>query len=318
MKAMILQRFGRNEELQVKEVETPIPRDHEVLIRVAYAGVNPVDWKIRDGYLKELIPHDFPIILGWDVAGTVAAIGKKVKNLSVGDEVFSYVRKPRVQWGAYAEYVAFDAQDVVKKPMNISMAQAASLPLVSLTAWQSLFDAVGLKKNETVLILGGSGGVGSMGIQFASNTGAFVITTASPKKHDYVKSLGADVAINYKENVLDRVKKLAPLGVDVVFDCVGGDPFQKGLLCVKKGGRIVSILEHLDSKDAERLDIQAKYVFVSPSGQDLSSIRDLIEQQKVIPPHVEEMNIKDASLAQEKLRLGNVLGKMVLKVDFRA
>jgi NADPH:quinone reductase-like Zn-dependent oxidoreductase len=316
MKAVVIEEFGDVSKLHVRDVEKPIPLDDEVLIRVAYAGVNPVDWKIREGYLQDLIPHDFPIILGWDAAGVIAEIGKNVTNLSVGDEVYSYVRKDRVKYGAYAEYVAFKAKDVVKKPKGLSMAEAASLPLVSLTAWQSLFVAAGLKKTEKILILGGSGGVGSMGIQFAKNVGAYVITTASSKKHDYVERLGADVAIDYKDNVIERVRKYAPGGVDVVFDCFGGAAFKEGVACVRKGGRIVSILERLDPQEAKRLGIEAKYVFVSPSGKDLTSITELVEQKKVVPPHIEEMSIRDVAMAQEKLRLGNVLGKIVLKMDF--
>lgn len=314
MKAMVLDSF--HGELKVQEVPKPEPLAQEVLIHVAYAGVNPVDWKIREGYLEDRLPHEFPLILGWDVSGIVVSVGEKVQNLKVGDEVYSYVRKPLVKWGAYAEYVAFDAKDVVKKPKTLSLAQAAVMPLVSLTAWQSLFHAVHLKKGETILIQGGSGGVGSMAIQFAKNMGANVLVTAGSKKHEYVKRLGADLAIDYREDVVSRVKEHALQGVDVVFDCHGGESFKKGLSCLKKGGRIVSILEHLDPQQAHTMGIQAYYVFVTPSGKDLGAIKELVEQGKVVPPHIEEMSIRDASSALEKLRNGAVFGKIVLKVLF--
>ncbi|MBS0647848.1 MAG: NADP-dependent oxidoreductase [Verrucomicrobia bacterium] len=310
MKAMVIEEFGSSVQPFLKEVPRPVALDNEVLIKVAYAGVNPVDGKIKAGYLTGAIPHEFPLILGWDAAGTVAEVGKNVKNFKVGDEVFAYVRKPILQWGAYAEYVAFDAQNVAKKPRGISFAQAAALPLVSLTAWQSLFDAAHLKKGETVLIHAASGGVGSMAVQFAKNAGAQVITTASRKKHDYVKKLGADLLIDYqKEDFADRL----PRSVDVVFDTVGGETFQKSLACLKKGGRIVSILQR-DLTEAEQKGIEAHYVFVSPSGPELHTIAQLIEQKKVVPPHIEEMDLREAGAALNKLQAGQVLGKIVLKI----
>ncbi len=310
MKAMVLEKFGGIEYLHMTEMATPALAEGEVLIRIAYAGVNPVDWKIREGYLKDMIPHDFPIILGWDVAGTVMKVGKNVENLRIGDEVFSYIRKPIVKWGAYAEFVAFTAADVVRKPKNLTLAQAGALPLVSLTAWQALFDFAHVKRGETVLIQGGSGGVGSMAIQFAKWAGAKVIATASTKKHDYIKSLGADVAIDYHEDFESRIEK-----VDLVFDCVGGEAFTKSLPCLKRGGRIVSILEQMDPAQAKRLGIEASYVFVRPNGAQLATIADLIEKGHVKPPHIEEMRLDEAGKAQEKLKAGNVLGKIVLKVS---
>lgn len=308
MKAIVLHEF--NGELQIETVQDPKPQDSEVLIKASHAGVNPVDWKIREGYLKDLFPHNFPIILGWDVSGVVVEAGKDVHNLHIGEEVFAYVRKPIVKWGAYCEYVTFEAKDVVRKPKNISLSSAAALPLVSLTAWQSLFDTVGLKKGEKILIQGGSGGVGSMAVQFAKYAGSFVIATACPKKHAYVKQLGADRVIDYKENLEAALTEK----VDVVFDCVGGEAFEKSLPCLKKGGRIVSILEHMDQKREHDLGIKAYYVFVHPSGQALARIAELIEHKKIVPPHIEEMALEEAFFALEKQKSGNVFGKLVLKV----
>jgi NADPH2:quinone reductase len=234
--------------------------------------------------------------------------------LSPGDKVYADARKPTVKWGTYAEYVTFDAKNTTKIPNNLSLKEAGALPIVSLTAWQSLFDAAHLKKGETILIQGGSGGVGSMAIQFAKWAGAKVIATASPQKHDYIKNFGADVAIDYKENVLEHVHNFAERGVDVVFDCVGGNAFTSSLPCLKKGGRIVSIRERLDEQQAKNLGITAIYVFVQPNGEQLAKIAELIEKGKVKPPHVEEMTLENAVSAQEKLRSGQVLGKIVLKI----
>lgn len=310
MKAMVIEEFGESAQLFLKEMPKPTAQEGEVLIKVAYAGVNPVDWKIKEGYFKGAVPHEFPLILGWDVAGSIVEVGKNVKDFKVGDEVFAYVRKPLLKWGAYAEYVAFDAQNVAKKPRGISFAEAAALPLVSLTAWQSLFDAAHLKKGETVLIHAASGGVGSMAVQFAKNAGAKVIATVSSQKHDYVKKLGADLLIDYhKENFADRFQG----SIDVVFDCVGGETFQKSLACLKKSGRIVSILQR-DLAEAQQKGVEAHYVFVSPSGPQLETIAQLIEQKKVVPPHVEEMDLREAGAALNKLQAGQVLGKIVLKI----
>lgn len=314
MQAMVIEAFGGPEKLHLIDMQKPAPNADEVLIRAVYAGVNPVDWKIREGYLQSRLPHEFPIILGWDVAGTVEAVGKNVRDLKIGDEVFAYVRKPLVKWGTYAEYVVSTAKNVAKKPKNISFAEAAALPLVSLTAWQSIFDSAHLKKGETLFIQGGSGAVGSMAIQFAKYAGASVLATASTKKYEYVRKLGTDLAIDYKGNIVDQVKAAKKDGVDVVFDCVGGESFKKCLPCLKKGGRIISLIEHLEPAEAEKLGITANYVFVEPNGDQLLQIAQLIEENKIAPLPIEEMMLQDAGLAQEKVRSGAVMGKIVLKI----
>ena len=314
MKAIVIDEFGGPEKLHVKEVQKPSALDSEVLVQVAYAGVNPVDRKIREGFLKERLPHVFPIILGWDVSGTVVEIGKAVKNLKVGDQIYSYIRKPVVQWGAYAEYVAIEAKHVVRKPSSLTLAESAAVPLSGLTAWQALFDNAHLKKGETVLILGGSGGVGSLAIQFAQSIGAKVIATSSPEKHDYIKKIGAQIALDHKGDLRKQLQACAKDGVDVVFDCFGKEAFQIGLDVLKKGGRMVSILEHLDPSEAQKRGITTSYVFVQPSGPQLQQIADLIDKKKVISQPVEEIPLKEAAAAQEKLYQGKVIGKLVLKV----
>lgn len=315
MKAIIIEEFGGPEKIHLKEVPKPQINDHQILIQSAYAGINPSDWMIREGLLKDYIPHEFPLILGMDASGIVVETGKEVKEFKVGDEVFCYVKNPTVKWGTYAEYVACEAKFAAKKPKRISFAEAAALPMVSLTAWQSLFNAAHIKKGETILIQGGSGGVGSMAVQLAKYAQVKVLATASQKKQDYVKKMGADHVIDYRENVKDRVKMYAPEGVDVVLDCVGGNVFRESLLCLKRGGRMVSVLEKLDPEEADKLNITAKIVFTTPNGHELKQIAHLIEEQKLILPHIEEMSWKEAARAQEKLRSGSVLGKIVLKIQ---
>lgn len=313
MKAIAIKEFGGIDQLEMIEVPTPKPKDNELLIEVVYTAVNPVDWKIREGMLKDRIPHQFPLILGWDVAGIVSAAGSDVDNFKAGDAVYAYCRKPIVQWGTYAEYVTFEAENVAHKPKNITFAQAAAIPLVGLTAWQALFDAAKLKKGETILIHAGSGGVGSLAIQFAKNAGAHVITTASATNHDYVMNLGAEHAIDYKDGFVDAVKKLTTQGVDIVFDLAGGETLRDSSQVIKKGGRLVSIVEKPDP-NLEKQGIHGIYVFVSPSGKELSEITLLIEQGKVVVPNIEEMPLKEAAAAQEKNRKGHTQGKIVLKV----
>lgn len=314
MKAIIIDAFGGPEKLQYTDIPNPILEGNDVLIKVAYAGVNPVDWKIREGLLKDRLPHEFPLIMGWDVSGVVSEIGSNVDDFKVGDEVFSYVRKPIVKWGAYAEFVTMDAEYVAKKPKNSSFAEAAAVPLIGLTAWQALFTTAHLQRGETVLILGGSGGVGSMAVQFAKSMGANVLATASLKNHDYVKKLGATEVFDHGGNVVEQVQNFTKGGVDVVFDCFGKEAFRNGLSCLKKGGRIVSILEHLEPEEAKKLGIVASYLFVSPNGHQLKNIAHLINEKKVQAPSIEEMPLKDAAIAQEKIRTKSTSGKIVLKV----
>ncbi|MBK7960201.1 MAG: NADP-dependent oxidoreductase [Bdellovibrionales bacterium] len=181
MKAITIDKFGGPEVLKMTNVPTPIPMDREVRIKISYASVNPVDWKIREGYLATMIPHHFPLIPGWDLAGLIESCGKDVTSFKVGDRVFSYARKPEVQWGTYAEFITLDESVVSHIPESINEEQAATIPLVGLTAWQALHDFSQIEKNMNVLVLGGSGGVGSFAIQFAKAAGASVWTTASKK-----------------------------------------------------------------------------------------------------------------------------------------
>lgn len=316
MNAVLIDRFGSAEQLHLTKVPMPQPAPHEVLIQIEYTSVNPVDWKIREGYLAERLPHRFPLILGWDAAGKISAIGNQVKNFQIGDEVYAYCRKETVENGTYAQYIAVAADCVAKKPKSISFAQAASIPLAGLTAWQALFDVGKLQKGQTVLIHAGAGGVGSFAIQLAKWAGANVITTASASKTDYVKQLGADLAIDYnKEKFADRIRKEYPQGIDLVLDMLGGQTLKNSVPLLKKGGCVVGILEKFDEKQAEKLGIRSEYVFVRPNSRELSEIARLIEEGKLHLPYIEEMSLTQAALAQEKIREGHTKGKIVLKVS---
>jgi NADPH2:quinone reductase len=314
MKAIVFDRFGAA--LHESEMATPQPSDHEVQIQIKYSGVNPVDYKIREGLLENRMEHGFPLIPGWDAAGVISAVGNNVSDFKIGDEVFAYVRKAVIQDGTYAEYVTFEANNVAPKPKNISFAQAAAIPLVVLTAWQALFDMAQLKKDETVFIPAGAGGVGSLAIPIAKHAGARVYSSASSKNHDYVYKLGATEVIDYsKEDFVAKMKELVPEGVDVVFDTMGGENLKRSFDILKPGGRIVSIVAKPDADQAAKRQVKAGYVFVRPNGKQLREIAHLIETGVIPPPHIEEMDLSHASEAQDKVKQGHTKGKIVLKVN---
>lgn len=312
MKAVVIKEYGNAEKLEMIDVPTPRPESHEVKIHIHYSGVNPVDWKIREGMLQKVFPCEFPLIPGWDAAGIVEEVGSDVTEFQVGDEVYTYCRKPIVQWGTYAQYVCFDSRFVAPKPKNISFAQAAAIPLTGLTAWQAVFDQLKLHPHETILIHAGAGGVGGFAIEFAKLAGATVITTSSSANHPYVKELGADMAIDYHTQDFDQVVRTAyPNGIDAVLDTVGGATLQNSFRLLKPGGRLLSIVEPIRT---EHPGIEAKFMLVQPNGEQLREIGRLIEEGKISPPQIEEMPLENAPQAQQKSEAGHTRGKIVLRV----
>lgn len=315
MRAIVIESFGGPEVLRQADVPTPEPAPDEVLIEVAYAAVNPVDWKIREGMLAGMFPHEFPVILGWDAAGTVKDMGKNVTGFRSGDRVHAYCRKPKVRFGTYAEFVTMNQAAVAPMPKNVGFAEAASIPLAGLTAWQSLFDAANIQAEDKVLIHAGAGGVGSLAIQFAKHAGAEVLTTAGEGNHAYVKTLGADVAIDYtKEDFIDAVRKREPGGIDLVIDAVGNDVQRKSYEVLKNGGRLVSIVNVPSEEEARRYGVGASHVFVTPDGEQLRRIGALIESGAVKPPALQEMRLEESAEAQQRSKGGHVRGKIVLGI----
>lgn len=315
MKAVVIEKFGDLDDVKVEEAPVPYPQKDEVQIEVHYSGINPVDWKICEGVLKDFLPHEFPIILGWDVSGTISEIGSEVKGWNIGDKVFAYCRKPVIKWGTFTEYICLESKNIAKMPNTISFAEASAIPLAGLTAWQSLFDFANLKSGQTVLIHAGAGGVGGFAIQFAKHAKAKVYTTASESHHEYVKSLGADEIIDYrKENFVESIKRFEPEGVDVVYDCVGGKTLRESFQCVKKEGCVVSIVNFNVETLGKEYGVRSGFVLVSPSGKQLEEIGKLIEEGKVKPPSIEEHRLEDAKQALLKSKEGHTEGKIVLKV----
>jgi NADPH2:quinone reductase len=315
MKAVVFDAFGGPERLRIAEVHKPAPAAGEVLIEVRCASVNPVDWKIREGMLAEMFPYEFPIVPGWDAAGVVAAVGKGETGFRAGDRVYAYCRKPKIRHGTYAEFVTMAADAVAPMPGNIDFAAASTIPLAGLTAWQSLFDAAKLSAGQKVLVHAGAGGVGSYAIQFAKHAGATVYTTARRQNHEYVKGLGADAAIDYaRENVVDAVRALAPGGVDLVYDTVGGPVQKESYRALKPGGMLVSIVNIPEPEEARPYGARTNFVFVSPDGGQLRKIAALVESGAVKPAAYEEFPLERAAEAQERSRGGHIRGKIVLRI----
>jgi NADPH2:quinone reductase len=316
VRAIIVDRFGGPETMRIGEIETPIPGPGEVLIRVRAAAVNPVDWKIREGGLARLFPCKFPLIPGWDAAGTVAMLGEGVTGFSIGERVWAFCRKPDIQWGTYAEYVTMSADGIAPMPASLGFAESSAIPLAGLTAWQSLFDLADIRPGQVVLIHAGAGGVGSLAVPLAKWAGATVITTARAENHDYVRSLGADHVIDYTaDDFVAATRAIAPEGVDFAYGTVGGEVLARSYQTVRPGGLLVSITDKTDKDAAERLGFRVKYLFVKPNGAQLRRLAGLMDQGILRPPDIEEMPLTEAAAALERNRRGHGRGKIVLRVD---
>lgn len=313
MKAIAIQEFGGRDTLQLMDLPIPEVGPQEVLIRIKAAGVNPVDWKIREGFLRDFLPHEFPIILGWDAAGIVEKVGAEVKGHQVGDEVYTYCRLPVVQNGTYAEYVVLPGDIVAKKSANLSFEQAASIPLAGLTAYQSLFDAGNLQRGETVLIHAAAGGVGGFAIQLAKRHGATVIGTASPHNHEYLRELGADRVIDYStQDFRQVIREWYPSGVDLVYDCIGGDALEQSVEILNSTGRLITIVESGQVATMKAQGINVQFVFVAPNAQQLEALSQMADQG-ALQTHVSgTFPLEEAAQAHEALETHHVKGKLVL------
>ncbi|WP_462412948.1 NADP-dependent oxidoreductase [Neobacillus sp. Marseille-QA0830] len=310
MKAIVIDQYGGKEELKERDVPKPVPQEGEVLIEMHAASINPIDWKLREGHLKEMLPFQFPIILGWDAAGIISEIGPLVTKFNVGDRVF--VRPETTAQGTYAEYIVTQEHLLAKIPDNISFEEAAAVPLAGLTAYQCLVNFAQLKAGDKVLIHAGSGGVGSLGIQIAKSLGYYVATTASSKNEEFLKSLGADLVIPYDQQ--DFEKELR--NYDLVVDTMGGEIQNKSYQVLKKGGTLVSIAQPPDEKTAEEIGIHVKFHWLIPNGKQLTELADLMEKGKLKPIignvfDLSEQGLRDAHALSET---HHAKGKIVIKI----
>ncbi|KXS48873.1 NADP-dependent oxidoreductase [Halanaerobium congolense] len=311
MKAIVIDQYGDKDKLKEKELSKPEPDSDEVLIEIHAVGINPIDWKLRYGYLKEKFPFDFPIVLGWDAAGIVEKVGKNVDSLQKGDRVF--VRPELTNRGTYAEYTTAKEDLVAKMPENISFKEAAAVPLAGLTAYQILVDVGNLDSGDKVLIHAGAGGVGSFAIQIAKNMGAYVATTASTKNVDFLKSLGADEVIDYTKEDFSEVLE----DYDLVIDTLGGEIQDKSLTILKNGGMLVSIVEEPDQEKAEKLNVKTKFHWLIPDGKELAALAEMMENQTLKPVVGTVFPFTDQGLkeAHELSETHHARGKIVIEVS---
>ena len=306
MKAVIIREYGGPEVLKLEDVARPEPKENEVLVRVIAAGVNPIDAIIREGtYAKEFGAH-LPLVPGYDIAGVVEKAGAKITKLKAGDAVYGYVRRG----GGYAEYAVATEEEVSLKPKSISFVSAAAVPVAGLTAWQALIDAAKLKAGQTVLIHGGSGGVGTMAIQIAKARGAHVVATASTPNQDLLKELGADVAIDYTKVKFEEAAK----DVDVVLDSVGRDTLARSYGVVKKGGFIATLVSRLDQAELDKRGIRGASIMAKPNAKELVEITKLIEEKKIRPVVTRMISLADAVNAQQQIATHHTRGKIVLRI----
>ncbi len=332
MKAYIVKRYGKKEKLQLTEIGEPEVKENDVLVEVHAAGINLLDSKIRDGEFKLILPYKVPFTLGHDVAGVVVKVGSRVSKFNVGDEV--YARPADYRVGTFAEFIAINENDVAIKPKALTMEEAASIPLVGLTVWQALIEKAHLKKGQQVFIQAGSGGVGTFAIQLAKHLGATVATTTSDANIDLVKSLGADVVIDYKKD--DFETRLH--GYDVVLNSQDQKTLEKSLHVLKPGGKLVSIsgppdpefadqigapwyiklfmklLSSAVRKKAKRLGISFSFLFMRAEGNQLSQITSLINAGSIRPVMDKVFPFEATNEAMAYVESGRAKGKVVVKV----
>ncbi|MER8694555.1 NADP-dependent oxidoreductase [Mesorhizobium opportunistum] len=332
MKAFVVDKYQKRGALRLAEMPEPELRDNDVLVEIHAAGINLLDSKLRDGEFKLILPYRPPFILGHDVAGIAVRVGSKVRKFKPGDEVYARPRDGRI--GAFAEFIAMDEADVALKPKNLSMEEAASIPLVGLTAWQVLVETAGLKKGQKVFIQAGSGGVGTFAIQLAKHLGAIVATTASAASADLVKGLGADIVIDYKKDDFENVLQ----GYDVVVNSQDAKTLEKSLHVLKPGGKLISIsgppdpgfaakqglnmvlklvlrlLSRSIRSKARRAGVGYSFLFMRAQGDQLGKITSLIESGIIRPVMDRTFPFENTNEALAYVETGRAKGKVVVKI----
>ncbi|AEF39235.1 NADP-dependent oxidoreductase [Hoyosella subflava] len=328
MRAFVVTKY--KEPLQEADVPEPTVGEHDVLIRVEAAGLNPLDEKIRTGEFKQILPYKLPLILGNDVAGTVISVGTAVRGFRPGDEVYARPHQDRI--GTFAERIAVAEGDLALKPASISMEEAGSLPLAALTAWQALVERGKVRPGQKVLIHAGAGGVGSIAIQLAAHLGASVATTASGSNADFVRTLGADTVIDYRAQDFEQLLT----GYDLVLDSIGGETLEKSLRVLKPGGKAIGITGPPDPafareaglnpllrlavagmsgkirRQAKKLGVTYEFLFMRASGDQLRQITTLIDQGVVRPVVGKVVGFDQTPQALQSLSQGGIRGKAVI------
>ena len=332
MKAFIVDRYGSSDGVRAGEMPDPELRDDDVLVQIYAASVNPLDFKIRDGKLKLILPYRLPFILGNDLAGVVVRVGSGVRRFKPGDEVYARPDTDRI--GAFAEFISIKEDAVANKPKELTMEEAASIPLVGLTAWQALIERANLKRGQKVLIHAGSGGVGTVAIQLAKHLGAIVATTTSTANLDWVKRLGADIVIDYRKDDFETILH----DYDAVLDTLGGEALEKSLRVLKPGGKLISIsgppdpdfatdigstwilrlamrlLSYRIRRRAKRHHVSYSFLFMRPSGDQLREIGSLIDSGIIRPVVDRVFPFESTKEAMAYVETGRAKGKVVVKM----
>jgi len=308
MKAIVVHAYGGPEVLKYEDRPRPEPKEDQILVRVIAASVNPVDEASRSEKYAKFFGITLPFIPGYDIGGIVEKTGAKITKFKPGDSVYAYLSLK--DGGGYAEYAVATEVETAPKPKLISFVEAAAVPVVALTAWQALIDTAKVSAGQTVLIHGGSGGVGSFAIQIAKARGAKVIATASTANQDLLKQLGADVAIDYTKQKFEDVAK----DVDVVLDSVGKDTLARSYGAVKKGGFIVTLVARIDQAELDKHGIRGASLGVEPNSSELTEIGKLIDEKKNKVIVSQTFPLSEAVKAQEQVATGHTRGKIVLQV----
>jgi len=306
MKAIRIHQYGGPEVLAQVELQRPTPGPNEVLIKVHAASVNPVDWKIRAGYMKDFLPLTLPATLGADVSGTVEEVGSSAARFKRGDEVYASLG---LEAGGYAEYAVAKETIVASKPSTLDHVQAAAVPVAGLTAWQTLFEVAQLRAGQKVLIHGAAGGLGNFAVQFAKGKGAYVIGTASSRNHAFLRELGVDKTVDYNKTRFEDVVR----DVDVVLDTIGGDTQERSFKVLRNGGILVSIVQPPSQELAAKYGVRALFYGGHPSSSDLTEIARLIDSGKVKTVVETVLPLAEARRAHELSQSGHARGKIVLK-----
>ncbi len=327
MKALQIKKYGKIKDgLSIENVEVPKFKENDILVEVKAASLNPIDYKLVEGKLKDMLPLDLPVTIGYDVSGVVIKKGANVQNFEIGDEI--YARVPQEQMGTVAEFVSIKSDLVEKKPENISFEQAAGLPLTGLTAIQAL-ENVGIKENDRILIHAGSGGVGSFAIQYAKEKGAIVYTTTSTKNVDWVKALGADRVIDYETEDYKEVAN----NLDIVFDTLGDKYTFEAFDIIKEGGKISTIVGPPDEETAKQMGMKDyklpeklsklikeksavyKFTWMQPNAQQLNNIKDMVEDGAIKPIVDLIYSFEDGIDAYQYLAEGRAKGKVIISLS---
>ena len=333
MKAFVLDRYGKKGGLRMGEMPDPQMREDDVLVQIHAAGVNPLDSKIRDGEFKLILPYRLPLILGNDFAGVVVRVGSRVRRFKPGDEVYARPDADRI--GAFAQFIAIREDSLAIKPKGLTMEEAASIPLVGLTAWQALIEKANLKKGQKILIHAGSGGVGTLAIQLAKHVGATVATTTSAANVDWVKALGADIVIDYTRDDFTTLLR----DYDVVLNSLGGDVLEKSVQVLKRGGKLISIsgppdpdfardvgsswilrqvmrlLSHRIRKKTQRHGVSYSFLFMKASGHQLREIGRLVESGIIRAVVDRVFQFESTNEAMAYVETGRAKGKVVVRVS---